>query len=201
MTAPFTIRQLAGKPATPAPLSESVLIVVDAQNTYLDGPLRLDGVEAALDECAALLARARAVGAPVIHIQHDSGPGSLFDIRAEIGAIAARVAPVEGEAVVVKRLANGFVGTELEARLKALGEVRQLVICGFMTHNCVNSTARGAVNLGWPVCVPAAATATRALPAPDGGTVPAAEVQRANLAGLSDVFALVVANGAAIADA
>lgn len=200
MTAPFTIRQLSGQPSTPAPLSESVLIIVDAQNTYLGGPLKLDGVEVALDECAKLLVRARAAGAPVIHVQHDAGPGSLFDINGESGAIAIKVAPVAGEGRVVKRLANSFIGTDLEAQLKALGEPRQLVICGFMTHNCVNSTARGAVNLGWPVCVPASATATRDLPGPDGSVVPAAEVQRANLAGMSDVFALVVANGAAIAD-
>ena len=201
MTEAFTLRQLMGKPAAPAPLSQSVLIIVDAQNTYLGGLMKLDGIEAALDECATLLARARAVGAPVIHIQHDAGPGSPFDVDGESGAIASQVAPVAGEGRVVKRHANGFIGTDLEAQLTALGEKRQLVICGFMTHNCVNSTARGAVNLGWPVCVPASATATRALPSPDGGVVPAAEIQRGNLAGLSDAFALVVANGAAIADA
>ncbi|WP_374261084.1 cysteine hydrolase family protein [Zoogloea sp.] len=195
MTAPFTLRQLLGLPAAPAPLSQSVLILVDVQNTYLRGTMRLDGVEAALEECVRLLTRARAAGVPVIHIQHDAGPGTPYDIRAEIGAIADPVAPLAGEPVVVKRHANAFIGTELEAHLRALGAPRQLVVAGFMTHNCVNSTARGAVNLGWPVVVPAAATATRALPAPGGGTVPAAEVQRANLAGLSDAFAVVVAGG------
>ena len=200
MNAPFTLRQLTGKPAVPAPLSQSVLVIVDAQNVYRNGPLQLDGVEPALDECARLLARARALKVPVIHIQHDAGPGSPFDIHAESGAIADKVTPAAGEAVVVKRLANAFIGTDLESHLQALGEPRQLVVVGFMTHNCVNSTARGAVNLGYPVCVPAAATATRALPAPGGGAVPAAEVQRANLAGLSDVFAVVVAGGTEIPD-
>ncbi len=200
MSTPFTIRQLAGRPATPEPLSRSVLIIVDAQQTYLGGPLQLDGVAPALDECARLLDRARAAGAPVIHVQHDGGPGSLFDIRADSGAIASQVAPRAGEAVVVKQHGNAFIGTDLAARLQALGAPRQLVVAGFMTHNCVNSTARGAVNLGYAVCVPASATATRALPAPDGGVVPAAEVQRANLAGLADVFALVVARGDDIPD-
>jgi nicotinamidase-related amidase len=110
------------------------------------------------------------------------------------------VAPVAGEGRVVKRHANGFIGTDLEAQLTALGDKRQLVICGFMTHNCVNSTARGAVNLGWPVCVPAAATATRALPSPEVAWCRRPR-SSGNLAGLSDAFALVVANGAAIADA
>ena len=59
MPASKTLRELSGKPATPAPLSESVLILVDAQNTYRSGVMELAGVEPALDECARLLGRAR----------------------------------------------------------------------------------------------------------------------------------------------
>ena len=191
MPASKTLRELSGKPAAPALLSESVLILVDAQNTYRSGVMELAGVEPALDECARLLGRARALKVPVIHIQHDSGPGSPYDISAEIGAIADKLAPAEGEAVVVKHYPNSFVGTDLEARLKALGATR-LVIAGFMTHMCINSTARGAFNLGYAVSVPASATATRALPAPDGGTVSAAALQTAALAALADLFAVVV---------
>ncbi len=191
MSASVTLRKLSGLPAEPAPLSESVLILVDAQNTYRHGVMALEGIEPALDECARLLARARALKVPVIHIQHDSGPGSPYDIRAEIGAIADKVAPVEGEAVVVKGYPNSFVGTDLEARLKALGATK-LVVAGFMTHMCINSTARGAFNLGYAVSVPASATATRALPGPDGSTVSAATLQAAALAALGDLFAVVV---------
>ncbi len=191
MPASKTLRELSGKPATPAPLSESVLILVDAQNTYRSGVMELAGIEPALDECARLLGRARALKVPVIHIQHDSGPGSPFDISAEIGAIADKLAPAEGEAVVVKNYPNAFVGTDLDARLKALGATR-LVVAGFMTHMCINSTARGAFNLGYAVSVPGSATATRALPAPDGGTVSAAALQTAALAALADLFAVVV---------
>lgn len=195
----FTLRQLSGKSNQPAALSEAALVLVDAQNTYRSGLLALDGIEAALDECARLLARARALGTPVIHIQHDSGPGSPFDIRAEIGAIADKVAPREGETVIVKRLPNAFVGTDLDERLKALGK-RKLIVAGFMSHMCINSTARGAYSLGYEVTVPASATATRSLPAPGGGTVAAATLQTAVLAALADVFAVIADNAAAIPD-
>ena len=198
-TASIPLRQLSGLPATPARLSESALVIVDAQNTYRGGVMQLEGVEPALDECARLLARARALKIPVVHIQHDSGPGSPFDPNAECGAIADKVAPVAGEAVVVKRYPNSFVGTELEAHLKAAG-VKNLVVVGFMTHMCINSTARGAFNLGYAVTVPAAATATRALPAPDGSVVEAAALQLAALTALADLFAVVVTDGAAIPD-
>lgn len=199
MSETVTLRQLSGMPDQPAPLSQTALIIVDAQNTYRSGPLELNGVEAALDECARLLARARALAIPVIHIQHDAGPGSPYDIRSDIGAIAHKVAPRDGEPIVVKHYPNAFVGTELDARLKALG-VTRVVIAGFMTHMCINSTARGAFSLGYQVSVPAAATATRALPAPDGSVIDASTVQRVALAALADLFAVVVADSAAIPD-
>ncbi|MDD2987948.1 MAG: cysteine hydrolase family protein [Zoogloea sp.] len=191
MTASTTLRQLSGLPAAPSRLSESALILVDAQNTYRTGVMQLSGVEPALDACASLLARARALKVPVIHIQHDAGPGSPYDIRAEIGAIADKVAPIEGEPVVVKNYPNSFVNTDLDARLKALG-VKNVVVAGFMTHMCINSTGRGAFNLGYAVTVPANATATRPLAAPDGSTVAAEALQAAALAALGDLFAVVV---------
>ncbi|WP_398308630.1 cysteine hydrolase family protein [Zoogloea sp.] len=199
MTASTTLRQLSGLPAAPSRLSESALILVDAQNTYRTGVMQLSGVEPALDACASLLARARALKVPVIHIQHDAGPGSPYDIRAEIGAIADKVAPAEGEPVVVKNYPNSFLNTDLDARLKALG-VKNVVVAGFMTHMCINSTGRGAFNLGYAVTVPANATATRPLAAPDGSTVPAAALQAAALAALGDLFAVVVPDVADIPD-
>ena len=199
MTASTTLRQLSGLPAAPSRLSESALILVDAQNTYRTGVMQLSGVEPALDACASLLARARALKVPVIHIQHDAGPCSPYDIRAEIGAIADKVAPAEGEPVVVKNYPNSFLNTDLDARLKALG-VKNVVVAGFMTHMCINSTGRGAFNLGYAVTVPANATATRPLAAPDGSTVPAAALQAAALAALGDLFAVVVPDVADIPD-
>ena len=59
MPKPITLRNLSGLPATPAPLAESVLVLIDCQNTYREGVMALSGVEAALDEIAAL----RAAGA------------------------------------------------------------------------------------------------------------------------------------------
>ena len=198
-TASIPLRQLSGLPAAPARLSESALVIVDAQNAYRSGVMQLEGVEPALDECARLLARARALKILVVHIQLDAGPGSPYDPSAECGAIADKVAPAAGEAVEVKHYPNSFVGTELDERLKAAG-VKNLIVVGFMTHMCINSTARGAFNLGYAVTVPAAATATRALPAPDGSVVEATALQVAALTALADLFAVVVADGAAIPD-
>src|SRR5690606_35583140 len=135
----------SGLPAQPESLASSALVLIDCQNTYTRGVMELDGVQAALDETAHLLDRARTAGIPVIHIQHDEGPGTPYDIRDDIGAIVDRVAPRGDEPVVVKNYPNSFIATDLDERLKAVG-ARNLVLAGFMTHMCVNSTARGAFN-------------------------------------------------------
>jgi nicotinamidase-related amidase len=166
---PTTLRVLSGMPSAAASLADSTLIMIDCQNTYTQGVMELTGVQAALDEAAVLLDRARSAGIPVIHIQHDGGEGSPYDVRAQIGAIVGRVAPRDGEPVIVKSFPNSFVQTDLDERLKS-GSAHNLILAGFMTHMCVNSTARGASNLGYASTVVAAATATRdpARPERDG---------------------------------
>ena len=192
-----TLRTLLALPEAPAPLSRSALILIDCQNTYRENVMQLEGVEPALDECAKLLDRARSAGSPVIHIQHDAGDGSPYDIRARIGAIAGKVAPRTGEKVIVKTLPSSFEGTTLDEELQRLG-VKDLVLAGFMTHVCVNSTARAAFSRGYRPTVVASATATRALPNPLGGSLSAAEVHNGALTGLADIFAIVVPSEKAI---
>lgn len=186
-----TLRAVVGLPAEPRPLAESALVLIDCQNTYRRGTLQLVGVEPALAEAQRLLAAARAAGIPVFHIQQSDGPGSLFDIDDDIGSIADPVAPARSEPVIVKNYPNAFVGTDLHERLQAIGATN-LVLAGFMTHMCVNSTARGAFNLGYNVTVVARATATRDLPMPSGGIVPAQSIHDASLASIADLFAVVV---------
>lgn len=199
MTRP-TLRELSALPSRPAALAESALVLIDCQNTYTRGVMELDGVSTALDEVATLLDRARTAGIPIIHVQHDGGAGSPYDLGDDIGAIVPLVAPRDGEPVVVKQYPDSFVQTDLDERLKALG-VSNLVLTGFMTHMCVNSTARGAFNLGYAPSVVASATATRSLPGVDGAPLPASAVQQASLAALSDLFAIVVPDAASITDA
>jgi nicotinamidase-related amidase len=193
-----TLRELTGMPATPASLRDSALVMIDLQNTYTRGVMALENVEPAIDEAAALLDRARSAGIPIVHVQHDAGEGTPYDVRDEIGAIVDRVAARDGEHRIVKNFPNSFVGTDLAEYLRGAG-VTNLVLAGFMTHMCVNSTARGAFSAGFAPSVVAGATATRALPGPDG-TVSAASLQAASLAAISDMFGVVVPDNKGIPD-
>ncbi|MFD8640953.1 isochorismatase family protein [Streptomyces zaomyceticus] len=191
MTASTTLRDVIGLPQELPRLSDSALIMIDFQNTYRTGVMRLDGAEEALAAGARLLAAARAAGTPVVHVVNDGGEGTPYDIRAEIGAISDEVAPAEGEKVVVKQSPDAFHATGLEEILKGLGVTGDLVVAGFMTHMCVLFTAQGAFQRGYRPTVVAEATATRPLRAPDGTVLPAEALRAASLTTVSDLFGTV----------
>ena len=123
-----TLRELTGMNPDPSSISESALVLIDCQQTYREGIMQLIGVEPALKEAASLLKRFRAAGRPVIHIMHDAGPGTPYDVSAPIGQIADVVAPIEGETVVVKNYPSAFEKTALDAELKKLG-VKNVDLC------------------------------------------------------------------------
>ena len=192
-----TLLQMAGAPQQPAPLSASALVMIDCQCEYVNGTLTLPGVEPALAECAQVLARARAGGVPIVHVQHKGQPGGLFDPEATSFEIAGPAAPDKGEARVTKLLPNAFAGTELADILRGYGR-KTVIFAGFMTHMCISSSVRAATDLGLGTTVVGNACATRDLPDGTGGVVSAEELHRATLAALADRFAIVVPDAAAL---
>lgn len=187
---PPTLKEIAGVAQTAARLSESVVLVIDAQREYVDGSLPLVGMDRALAEGSRLLRRARAAGTPVIHVVQ-RGAGPLFNPDGPNFAVAEPMTPAEGEQVIEKQLPNAFAGTELAQKLAATGR-KHLIVVGFMTHMCISSTVRAALDLGYTTTLVGDATATRDLPDGSGGTIPAQAVQQASLAALADQFATVV---------
>lgn len=197
MTSAKTLLQLAGADLTPPPLGEAALVLIDIQNEYLAGPLALPDAKPAIVRAAALLARARESGAVIIHIAHRGKAGGLFDRSADRGAIVAELSPRAKELVIEKELPNAFAGTDLQAQLAASGR-KNIVLAGFMTHMCVSSTARAALDLGFRTTIHADSCATRDLPDGRGGTLDARTVHEVALAELSDRFA-IIARGEALA--
>jgi len=197
---PKTLLEMAGAKPAPARLANAAVVVIDAQHEYVDGALALPGVAPALDEIGRLLARARAATVPIIHVVHHGRAGGLFAPDSHGAEIAAPAAPAPGEAVVAKSLPNAFASTDLASRIAALKRPEILVV-GFMTHMCVEATARAAIDNGLKATVIASATATRDLPDPlTGQVVSAADVQRNALAALADRFATVVSSVTDIPD-
>jgi nicotinamidase-related amidase len=186
-----TLLALSGEDESPNALHESAVVVIDAQLDYVAGILPLAGIDAALEAGAVLLARAREMGRPVVHVLHKGSPGGLLDPDVG-GRPDPRMAPRDGEAVVWKSHISGFEGTDLAEVLAATG-MERLILVGFMTHMCVSTTTRAASDRGYRCTVVAEVTATRDLPDPLGGrVVPACDVQRIALTELADLFAVVV---------
>jgi nicotinamidase-related amidase len=133
--------------------ADAVLVVIDMQQA-IDDPRfgarnNLDG-EANI---AALIAAWRAEGLPLIHIRHDSlEPRSPYAPDGPGHAFKSCAAPLDGETVVGKNANSAFIGTGLEGLLDELGATT-LVICGVLTPNSVEATARHAGNLGYQVFV------------------------------------------------
>jgi len=123
-----------------------------------------------------------------VHVQHHESPGAgVFEPGTRAVETMAEVAPREGEPVVVKHLPGAFDGTDLDRVLTDLG-ARTVVIGGFMTHMCCDTTARQAHARGFEVVFLSDGTATRDLQGRNGRTIPHAAAHEATLAAQADGF-------------
>lgn len=190
-----TLLAMAGASQPSVNLASATLILIDYQNEYRSGPLQLVEIEPTIANAARLLTAARAAGTRIIHIAHQGSPGGTFDRSAPRGQIIDELAPIEGERVIEKPRPNAFSGTNLA---EEVGEVDQpLIVTGCMTHMCVSSTVRAGLDLGYRSIVPGDACATRDLPTATG-VIAAADLHRAELSALSDLFAWIVTTDALI---
>jgi nicotinamidase-related amidase len=188
--------------ATPAPprLSESAIVVVDAQREYVDGSLPLHGVGEALQELKKLLDRARRLGVPIFHVVHHAPEGApVFNPKSEFSEIAEPARPASGEPIITKNLPSSFVNTNLKELLDQTKR-NNLIVAGFMTHMCIDATARSALDLGFSPTVVANACATRDLRSPSGSIVPAKTLHESSLAALGDLVAGIVTDHSKLPD-
>jgi nicotinamidase-related amidase len=162
---------------------KTALLVIDIQNDYFPGgKMELEGALEAGKKAGAILQCFREHGGQHIHVQHESRkPEATFFIPGTEGIrIHDSVAHFEGEPIVHKQHPNSYRETNLLEMLKAW-QTERLVICGMMTHMCVDAAVRASADFGFQVLVAADACATRALTY-GGVTVPAVHVHAAFLA-------------------
>ena len=140
---------------------------------------------------ANLLAAFRAAGAPVFHVRHCSArPGSSFAPDGPGFQVRDEARELAGEPVVTKNVNSAFIGTDLEARLRAAG-VHSVVICGATTNHCVETTTRMAGNLGFNTWLVRDATWTFDRVGPDGDEHTAEAIHAMTLSNLNDEFARI----------
>lgn len=172
----------------------TALIIIDIQNDYFDkGAMPLVGSDKACNNAKLILERFRTKSLPIVHIQHiATRPTATFFLPNTKGAeIHEHVKPMDKEKVIVKHYPNSFRETELLDYLR--GEnISNLVICGMMTHMCVDATVRAAKDYGFNILLIGDACATKDQEI-NGQIVKAEEVQKSFLAALNYFYTSVKA--------
>jgi nicotinamidase-related amidase len=169
------------------------LILVDIQNDYFPGGnLELKGMKEAASVAGDLLRLFRDKAWPLFHVQHLSNyDGATFFLPDTPGVqIHETVKPLPGETVIRKHFPNSFRKTSLLDKIQEAG-VEAVVICGAMSHLCIDATTRAAADLGFPCNVIHDGCATRDLDF-RGRTVSAADVHAAFMAALGSGYARVM---------
>lgn len=168
-------------PASP----RRALLVIDVQNEYFTGKLRIEfpPVESSLPNIALAMDTARAAGIPVIVVQHDTPESApVFARGSDTWQLHPVVAERPADHRINKTQASAFAGTDLGQWLSDQG-IDTLTVVGYMTHNCDAATIYEAAHRG--LAVEFLADATGSLPyANAAGQASAEEIHRV----LSTVF-------------
>lgn len=152
---------------------DTALLLIDVQKgvnvlTHWGGPTGRRNNPEAEDNMRKLLAAWRGAGLPVIFTQHDSREvASPLKLLLPTGEMIEGFEPEPDDVVILKDVNSGFVGTDLELRLRQLG-CHRLVIVGFFTNFCVETTTRMAGNFGYDTYLVPECCATTNRVGPDG---------------------------------
>ena len=142
--------------------NKSALLIIDVQRGLFDAAPRPFEADAVVARINALAAKARTAGAPVIFIQHEREASALA-YGTDGWALERGLVVQAGDQHLRKTTPDSFLRTDLLALLEAQG-TQTLVICGYATEFCVDTTTRRAAALGFPVTMAADAHTTHDKP-------------------------------------
>jgi nicotinamidase-related amidase len=130
-------------------MNDTAVLVIDVQQGLCTGPGAAHDCTGTIDRINSVTRQARSAGAPVIFIQHESGPGYLEHGSPE-WQLAAGLDVQPPDLRVRKTTPDAFLRTGLQALLEER-QIRRLVVCGMHSEFCVDTTTRKALALGYPV--------------------------------------------------
>lgn len=147
----------------------SALLIIDVQSALCSGEEECFESQRVIRTINDLSAKARAVGVPVILIQHEELQGTLL-YGSAAWQLADGLLTAADDLSVRKTTPDAFYQTDLQPLLQARG-IDRLVICGLQTDYCVNATVRQAHALGYDVVLAADAHSTM-----DNGSLAAEQI-------------------------
>ncbi|KAM3416187.1 hypothetical protein BST61_g7793 [Cercospora zeina] len=180
-------RQMMGAPPSTATPSDSTLVIIDAQNEYAEGALKVTDAPGTRKVIASLLEKYRAAGGQIVHVVHNVPDGTpIFTPGTHLAKEFEELTPKDGEKVIEKIHPSSFADTTLHDYLRGAG-AKRVVLTGYMAHVCVSTTARDAARLGYDVLVVEDGVGDRDIPGASG-----AEVTKMVMHELADFFATIV---------
>ncbi len=182
------------------PVGKRALLVIDVQNEYFTGKLPVCYPADTLPNVLAAIDAAKEAGIPVVIVQHTmTSPGASAFVKGSDGwELHDALKGIEADHYVEKHLPSSFVGTDLQAWLDGNG-IDTVVISGYMTQFCCDTTAKYAMHLGYNVEFLSDATATLGFEN-EAGRVSAEELHRAILVQQAARFSHVLPTEAWIAN-
>jgi nicotinamidase-related amidase len=127
-----SFRQIVGASPSTASPSDSTLIIIDAQNEYAEGKLKVTNASSSRKAIAGLLQKYRDAGSKVVHVVHQTPNGApVFTPDSKLAKEFEELAPKEGEKVIGKNHPSSFAETDLQEFLG--GEAgAKIVLTGYM---------------------------------------------------------------------
>lgn len=183
--------------------ANAALLLIDAQVAVNDlahwgGPTGRRNNPEAEDRQRELLAGFRRAALSVFFTRHDSREdGSPLKLSLPGGAQIDGLSPRPGDTVIVKDVNSGFIGTNLEVALRRKG-VRRLVVAGYFTNFCVETTVRMAGNMGFDVYLAEDACMTTNRVGPDGADHDPEVVHALSVASMHGEFCTALPSAAII---
>ncbi len=137
------------------------LLVIDVQRGLFETEPPPADAGHVVTRINGLAARARAKGVPVIYIQHERAGG--MEAESSAWQLDPRLEVEASDRRIRKSTPDSFLRTGLDEVLAFLG-VEELVLCGYATEFCVDTTARSAAAHGYAVTLAADAHTTHDKP-------------------------------------
>ncbi len=170
----------------------SALVLIDVQMAWNDTSWGRRNNPKAEEVMSDALAFWRKRNFPIIHVRHDSrNPQSLLREGKPGFEFKPEATPVGDEPIIVKHVNSGFIGTDLEQRIRSKG-IHNLFFAGITTDHCVSTTVRMAANLGFRAFVIEDACVAFDRKDMNGKIIRAQDVHRVNIASLNGEFATIL---------
>ena len=173
----------------PSTSPATALIVIDVQHALFQPEPRPFEADAVIGRINRLTAAARAAGVPVVWVQHERQQHALAH-GSPGWALPDALHTEAGDPRIRKTTPDAFLRTGLGDWLAARG-VQRLVICGYASEYCIDTSTRRAAGLGLAVTLAADAHTTHDKPHASGAQIRAHH--NATLTGLTSFGVLIQA--------